>query len=1459
LASLLFPAEVKEIMINRPNPDNESQENSPNGQESNKDPRWGRRILIGLGCTCLLSIGGGIAYGWYWLQKELVPLAEKELTSTLNRPIDIGDVKGFSLGGVSFSKSQIPATPTDPDWVIAEAVNVEFNPIQLLFNRTLKLNAILINPEVYIEQNQNFTWVSTQITTKEAKGPIKTRLESIKLRNAQVVLVARSNKRKLKTPVKIAIASGVSRFLNENKLIEYELTGRLEEGGDLQVSGNYFPLTKQIDVVLAGKDVAANQVSNLIELPLKLQAGKVQTQKLEVNLLQGKVVSINGKTSLQEVTARLLALPQPFTNSNGYVDFSGSKVNLHNVTALFDTIPISANGKLDTQKGFNLKAKTQPIKIEQVIAAFKFPKPPLPVSGEFQADIAVTGEIDKPTTIIEAVDTKSARIDKIEFDSVKTTLEQKDEHLYIKKFAAIPKIGGRVTGEGQFNLVGKRDFQLKIEANDVAGKKLVQAYKLNLPFGVGKVWGQTLISGSTSEPPKKLRATGKGNLQVIGGGTLQASNIQLKDGNWQGDLKISDVKLSSLLEPKQNQSISPQISQASLNGLFNVSGTTESVQAEKISVNGSGNLNIAEGRIITENFQMNQGNWGANFQVEGIKLGGLFPQIPSQVKEPLNGNFYLAGDIQNTFTQEGVNLSGFGNVYLAGGTVAAENLRLANGKLEAIISPDRLQLARFSLTQPGTLSGRLNLNTYINNFSLATTQVSGNLNFSEGISLINKPLNAAINWNGEQLEIQQATARGFNAKGFIEPNLSGRGTGAIAQFDLDVKAQDVNLQELISSLFNTSSRLSFNGKLDFDGAIAGTPTAPKIDGDITVRNLDIPGSLNLDPVLSGTIKVTPGKGVNLQLAGVSDRLLAVLSPNYQPISFLVDLSATQVQGYRQGERLLVDVESLPVGLIRDFAPMAGVNLSERILSYPVSGNLTGKFTFNLKGFEIYANNIAIANPVVGSFKGEKFTSNLQYTKGKFILTEGKFQQGISQYLLEGSYITTKDSPEFMAKVEVQQGQIQDILATLQIFELSDLVRGINPPTYGNAEDLQAFSVGLPEASILNQLRRLAEIQALLEIERKRRKEASPLPELRELAGTLDGTLNLSGSLASGVNAQFNVQGKEWQWGPYTAKEVVVAGTLQDGVITLLPIQIQSDEGEIAFSGSLGGKTQSGQVRIVNLPVELIQDFVQLPSGVGVGGKLNATATLGGSRDNPQAIGEIEVVQGTINETTIPSTQGSFNYNNARLNFFISSVIADGAEPATISGNIPYKFPFASVKPENDKLNVSINVKDNALTLLNILTRGQIIWQNGKGEVNLDIFGTFDQEKYRPKQLRAQGIANVENATIGALILPEQPLTQVNGQIYFNFDRVQVENWKGNFNGGEVLISGNLPLTEAVPQDNPLKVNLKNLALSLKGLYKGGVQGEILVTGSALEPDLSGEVELFKGEELKTTMLTTIAL
>jgi translocation and assembly module TamB len=375
------------------------------------------------------------------------------------------------------------------------------------------------------------------------------------------------------------------------------------------------------------------------------------------------------------------------------------------------------------------------------------------------------------------------------------------------------------------------------------------------------------------------------------------------------------------------------------------------------------------------------------------------------------------------------------------------------------------------------------------------------------------------------------------------------------------------------------------------------------------------------------------------------------------------------------------------------------------------------------------------------------------------------------------------------------------------------------------------------------------------MERQRRQENSFLPELASLEGSFDGTMTVAGSLAKGIKADFDFQGQQWQWDTFTADKIQVAGTFENDILTLLPILVSSENSLIAFSGSFGGETQSGQLRLIDVPFALIEKFVSLPPEINFGGLINATATLAGSPANPQARGEITLADATINQTSVQSTQGSFSYNNARFNFFASSVVADNAEPLTITGSIPYKLPFATVAPDNNQLNLNLNVQNEGLALLNILTRGQVNWIDGQGDLNIDLDGTFDSEKGRPSELVAKGTATVNNATIAARILPDAFLTQVNGKILFDLDRLQVENFQGNFGGGKVSAMGTLPLTKTTPQADPLTINLDNLAIDLKGFYKGGIKGTVEMLGSAVEPAIGGKLSLFDGTVLLGSMAT----
>lgn len=169
--------------------------NSPNQNQCPQTPRRSLWLLIlsrgGIAIGGLLIVGlmGGVWRLWTFVNKELTPLVQESLTTTLNRPVQLGRVTNFSLTGVKFAASSIPATPTDPDKVTVDGVEVGFNPLGLVFNRQLKLNVNLVNPDIYIEQDDQGRWINTTIAPPGEKGAIQTDLENVNFRNGKLILL----------------------------------------------------------------------------------------------------------------------------------------------------------------------------------------------------------------------------------------------------------------------------------------------------------------------------------------------------------------------------------------------------------------------------------------------------------------------------------------------------------------------------------------------------------------------------------------------------------------------------------------------------------------------------------------------------------------------------------------------------------------------------------------------------------------------------------------------------------------------------------------------------------------------------------------------------------------------------------------------------------------------------------------------------------------------------------------------------------------------------------------------------------------------------------------------------------------------------------------------------------------------------------------------------------------------
>ncbi|NJP09894.1 MAG: hypothetical protein HC866_10760 [Leptolyngbyaceae cyanobacterium RU_5_1] len=319
-----------------------------------------------------------------------------------------------------------------------------------------------------------------------------------------------------------------------------------------------------------------------------------------------------------------------------------------------------------------------------------------------------------------------------------------------------------------------------------------------------------------------------------------------------------------------------------------------------------------------------------------------------------------------------------------------------------------------------------------------------------------------------------------------------------------------------------------------------------------------------------------------------------------------------------------------------------------------------------------------------------------------------------------------------------------------------------------------------------------------------------------------------------------MRGQDFKWGRFSAEQVVAVGSFENGAVTLLPLRLQSDQAVVAFSGQIGGKQQSGQLRVENLPVETLTGLVPLP--LNVQGLLNATATISGSIDNPQVIGSLSLANGVLNGTPVQEARGSFTYANARLDFTNTLAITE-KEPLYIIGSLP--LPIAKAVPASNQISLDINVKNEGLALLNVLTN-QVAWVDGKGEVRARVRGTFAIPVIT-------GIARVEDATLQARALPD-PLTNVTGVARFDTDRVRVEQLTGSFSRGKVSATGVIPLSNRLTADDPdqqnlLTVALNQIRLNLKGLYQGGVNGDVTVTGTALDPVIGGLIRLSDGQVL----------
>jgi translocation and assembly module TamB len=1487
------------------------------------------RTGLGIGALLLLGIIGGIWRLKSFVDHDLVPLATQGLTNTLNRPVKLGVVKSFSLTGVQFAASEIPPTQTDPDRVNVKAVDVGFDIWKLVINRNLRLDVTLINPDVYVEQDRQGSWLTTTIAPPTKTGLIKTDLDKLRFRDGNLVLVPKVRegaKVSLPVPVGFAGINGtVKLLLNQNRLIKLDLAGKAVSGGDITIVGDLIPQkTLAGDFRLKAQNLLSADITRIVTLPLILQTGKVNGD-LRIKVIPKQKTLLYGNAALDGVTVEIPKLPQLLNNSQGNLSFDGLLIKLDHIVTNYGKIPLTASGTIDQQAGFNLKGRVNAVSLNDAQTTLKV-KLPFPVSGIAQADLQILGRISQPVLSGNVRTLKTAQIDKVDFGQVSSKFEliSSQSLLKITDIQGKTSYGGEVKGGGSIKLGKVSALNLQLQAENVPGDAIAQVYNINTGFPIGMMTATAELKGLATNtqtvvkwqaPQAKYPATGTSIIHSdrtvsfsdivaqVGGGIVTGSgNYSYDSKRWQALTQSSGIKLTSFVDQKQQENIA--LAGAEFNGSLRLSGNSSPFQIETV-IPENANINIADGTVNISQIQLNNQDFTALLQGKDLRLATIFKQANPILNNPLSGNFMITSNRENfslktfsgigeaflsigkgtikaaniqvaegsyqaniqadnipltkltsapsqlqgnitgqlqvagsveSFQPETIQGEGKGYLKLPSGIIKASEIQLNNGNYQALLATSGLQLKPFNQQLKGQLGGKLQVSGTLAAPTLADVAAVGQVRLSQGLAGMNTPIQADIGWNGEKLTIDGYSSTALAIKGYLLANAKKLGIPEITDVNLNIQAKNYSLEGLPVQI---PDLVDIAGRLDFSGQVTGKPTAPNITAKLGLRNLKVQ-EFAFEPLLTGNLNAVSGQGLSLDVTGAKERIAVNLDGNNRPKSFLVQWQQALLSGAAIGSDWNVNVNNFPLKALNIALP-ANTPLSPG----GVRGLLTGNLQINSQTLATVGN-IAVDKPELGRIKGDRFTTQLRYNNNTFILTDSELRKDESRYTFVANIKPWLKKPQLRANIKIDKGNIQDILTAAQIFDIQDFQRGLNPPIYGKSADLTTQSQGLPSESLFNQIQRLSEINALLNTQKQKRLDTQPIPELRDLKGILNGDIAINTATTDEPRIKFTLQGQNFTWGKptepsrfYRAENIMAEGGFTEGTLRLQPLRIQSENKLIAFTGYVSGKTQSGKLTVENFPLQRFNNFVKLP--LGITGKLKLNAAIAGSIANPQATGELNITEGTIDKKPVESANASFSYANGRLNFG-SQVLGVGAEPANIDGSIPYTLPFASEKSDSDKVTLNVNIKNEGLTLLNLFTN-EIAFENGQGELDLKVRGTRNQPFVK-------GTASLDNATFSAQALPGK-LTNVNGKAIFDLTRVFIKNLEGKFSNGKVEVVGELPIANSqnVQIDVPMIVNLRQLALNLKGLYQGGANGDLTIAGSLLKPIIGGNIELFNGQVL----------
>ncbi|NEQ99165.1 MAG: DUF748 domain-containing protein, partial [Cyanothece sp. SIO2G6] len=575
--------------------------------------------------------------------------------------------------------------------------------------------------------------------------------------------------------------------------------------------------------------------------------------------------------------------------------------------------------------------------------------------------------------------------------------------------------------------------------------------------------------------------------------------------------------------------------------------------------------------------------------------------------------------------------------------------------------------------QVGQLDGRISAAGTFASLRPEAITLNGQLQLSD-LPFLNQPLSTVFEWTGTRLRITDLSMPTLTAYGAVDLQFASDWRPIIGPFDFNLRIDALDLAEWELPLVE---QIDLAGVTDFDGRIFGTLARPNVDALLQFEGLSI-NQIAFESLV-GPVRYSPDTGVFVDLQGDRDRIAAMLDSDYRPVQFALNYGVTpqtitRIEGIIDpesgGDRLQTQIREFPLSVLNlDPAPQFQLGT--------IGGTVNADAVVDLSAWDWQADNlldqlslmgtVAIAQPSFGYLAAECFEGTIQLADGVADIRNGQLRlrpnslsphspsshspsshspsphspssptptqpcitdlaADESRYTINGRLVSSP-TPAFKGNIAIEQGRIQDWLQTLQFYQLGDLARGLRPIQLETADDITLVPLPFPASvaanpantTLLRQLQRYAEIVAWREQQRRQQQTEFSLPQLQALDGTFSGNIDLTAALDTGLTATFDLEGRDWQWGPYNQPNQLIAqGEFANGTITFLPLRFDAGDSQLNFAGSVGwNEDATGQFQATNLSVDWLRRFFKLP--LNIDGNLDVTAAITGNLQNPQARG-----------------------------------------------------------------------------------------------------------------------------------------------------------------------------------------------------------------------------------------------